>query len=282
MLAVRSWRRRSSPTGRSKFSLTAEVVDWEVSPGKTVKAWTYNGTVPGPTIRVSPGERVAVLLSNHLPEATTMHFHGILAPADIDGTPYVNGATAIEPGQSHVYVLDGAEVTRRRDVPLAFRFHPQVEDGMAGAFLVGAMPVPPEATAQGAPPEVTNHVMFLNDSGSIGLSLNGKSFPATAPFVATQGQWLEVTYFNEGQMIHPIHLHEEAQIVIARDGFPLSVPELDDTITVAPGQRVTILVPAADVGSWVWHCHILQRAEGPQGMFGMVTALVVKPAGAGS
>ena len=158
----------------------------------------------------------------------------------------------------------------------------QVEDGMAGAFLVGSMPVPPAALAQGAPTQISNQVLFLNDSGSIGLSLNGKSFPATAPFVATQGQWLGVTYFNEGQMIHPMHLHEEAQMVIAQDGYPLTNPQLEDTVTVAPGQRITILVHAVDVGTWVWHCHILQHAEGPQGMFGMVTALIVKPASAAS
>jgi len=120
---------------------------------------------------------------------------------------------------------------------------------MAGAFLVGSMPVPPAALAQGAPTQISNQVLFLNDSGSIGLSLNGKSFPATAPFVATQGQWLGVTYFNEGQMIHPMHLHEEAQMVIAQDGYPLTNPQLEDTVTVAPGQRITILVHAVDVGT---------------------------------
>ena len=63
--------------------------------------------------------------------------------------------------------------------------------------------------------------------------------------------------------------------VVSRD---IASPELDDTITVAPGQRITILVHAVAVGAFVWHCHILQHAEGAQGRFGMVTALVVKPA----
>ena len=266
------------PDGTKQFSLTSQVVDWEVSPGKTVRAWTYNGTVPGPTIKVDPGDKVAVVLTNQLPEATTVHFHGIIGPAEIDGTPYLNGTAPIEPGQTHTYSWT-AQTT-----PAVGMYHShfdavlQVEDGMAGAFLIGSMPVPAQALAQGAPAQLTNQLMFLNDSGSIGLSLNGKSFPATAPYVVTQGQWLEVTYFNEGQMIHPMHLHEEAQMIIARDGYPLGSPELDDTITVAPGQRITILVHAVTVGAFVWHCHILQHAEGAQGMFGMVTALVVKPA----
>ena len=53
--------------------------------------------------------------------------------------------------------------------------------------------------------------MMLNDAGAIGFSLNGKSFPATAPIVAKQGEWIEVHYLNEGLMAHPMHLHGMAQ-----------------------------------------------------------------------
>lgn len=270
------------PDGTKQFNLTAEVVNWEVSPGDFVRAWTYNGTVPGPTIEVNPGDKVAVVLKNQLPEATTIHFHGLVVPAADDGTPYLNGTVPIEPGQTYTYSWTA------QSTPAVGMYHShfdstlQVEDGMAGAFLIGSMPVPQEALAEGAPSQITNQVMFLNDSGSIGLSLNGKSFPATAPYVLTQGQWMELTYYNEGQMIHPMHLHEEAQMVIAQDGYPLANPQKMDIVTVAPGQRITILVHAVDVGTWVWHCHILQHAEGPNGMFGMVTALIVKPAATAS
>ena len=266
------------PDGTKQFDLTARVVDWEVSPGKTVRAWTYNGTVPGPTIQVQPGDTVSVVLHNQLPEATTVHFHGITGPQSIDGTPYVS-QDPVEPGQTYTYHWTVSKTPEVGMYHSHFDAVNQVPDGMAGAFLVGQMPIPAQAAAAGAVPgQIQNQVLFLNDGGSIGLSLNGKSFPATAPFVATQNQWLEVTYFNEGQMIHPMHLHELPQMIIARDGFPLTSPEMDDTVLVAPGQRITILVHATDVGTWVWHCHILSHAEGPQGMFGMVTALVVKPA----
>lgn len=263
--------------GTKQFDLTAEVVDWEVSPGKKVRAWTYNGTVPGPTIRVAVGDRVTVVLHNHLPEATTLHLHGINGALADDGTPYV-AQDPIEPGQSYTYHV-GTATAAVGMYHSHFDAVNQVEDGMAGAILVGSMPVPATAAAQGADAtHLTDQVFFLNDSGTIGLTINGKSFPATAPFVASQGQWLEVTYFNEGQMIHPMHLHEEPQLVIAQDGFPMSAAQYDDTVDVSPGQRITVLVHATDVGTWVWHCHILQHAEGPQGMFGLVTALVVKPA----
>lgn len=75
------------PDGTKEFALTAEVTDWEVAPGNVLKAWTYNGTVPGPTIKVQPGDRVRVVLDNKLPQSTSIHFHGILVPTALDGIP---------------------------------------------------------------------------------------------------------------------------------------------------------------------------------------------------
>ena len=86
--------------------------------------------------------------------------------------------------------------------------------------------------------------MVLNDAGVIGLSLNGKSFPATAPVIAKQGEWVEIHYMNEGLQIHPMHLHGMPQLVIAKDGFPVPQPYQVDTLDVAPGERYTVLVHA--------------------------------------
>ena len=61
-----------------------------------------------------------------------------------------------------------------------------------------------------------------------------------------------------------------------KDGFPVANPQDEDTVTVAPGESYTVLVHATEPGTWVWHCHILPHAENENGMFGMVTALVVK------
>ena len=118
--------------------------------------------------------------------------------------------------------------------------------------------------------------MVLNDAGVIGLSINGKSFPATAPIIAHVGEWVEINYFNEGLQIHPMHLHGLPQMVIAKDGFPLTNPEMEDTVLVAPGERYSVLIHANQVGTWAYHCHILTHAETEQGMFGMVTAIIVQ------
>jgi FtsP/CotA-like multicopper oxidase with cupredoxin domain len=146
----------------------------------------------------------------------------------------------------------------------------QVPNGLAGAFLVGRMPVP-------AGPPVTQELpMMLNDAGTIGFSLNGKSFPATAPIAARLGDRIMLHYLNEGLTAHPMHLHGMTQLVVAKDGAPLPQPYFADTVNVAPGERYTVVVDVNEPGVWAWHCHILTHAERDDGMFGMVTAFVVE------
>ena len=254
--------------GTKQFELTAAITKWEVDPGHIVDAWTYNGTVPGPTIRVNVGDKVRVILHNNLPESTVIHFHGLIVPNAMDGVPDVT-QPAVKPGASFTY-----EFTAKGPAVGMYHSHhdatKQVTNGLAGAFLVGDEPLPTGVKLNGPP-----QLMMLSDSGNIGLGLNGKSFPATAPFAAKLGDYLEVHYMNEGQIAHPMHLHGIAQLVIAKDGFALASPYYADTILVGPGERYTVLIHATEPGAWAWHCHILSHAEKETGMFGMVTALVV-------
>ncbi|MGZ4690568.1 MAG: multicopper oxidase domain-containing protein [Acidimicrobiia bacterium] len=260
------------PDGTKEFDLTAKVVDWEVEPGKTVKAWTYNGTVPGPMIKVATGDKVRIVLTNDLPQSTSLHMHGIEAPNSMDGVPFIT-QDPIEPGKSFTYdfVAKGPAVGMYHSHDYAVS---QVSNGMAGALIIGDEPLP-----AGYGPVTQELPMMLNDAGAIGFSLNGKSFPATAPIVANAGDTVEIHYMNEGQQIHPMHLHGIPQLVIAKDGNPLPQPYLADTVMVAPGERYTVLVkPTADEkGVWAFHCHILSHAEHENGMmFGMVTAFIVQ------
>jgi FtsP/CotA-like multicopper oxidase with cupredoxin domain/plastocyanin len=256
--------------GTKQFDLTASVVDWEIEPGKTIEAWTYNGTVPGPTMHVQPGDNVRIVLTNELPESTALHLHGIRVPNAMDGVPDIT-QPPIKPGESFTYefVAQGPAVGMYHSHHNAAN---QVPNGLAGALIIGDQPLPDGVTV------AQEQIMMLNDSGTIGFALNGKSFPATTPIVATEGDWIELHYMNEGAMAHPMHLHGPAQLVIAKDGFPLTEPYLADTLVVAPGERYTVLVHADQLGIWAWHCHILTHAEREDGMFGMVTALVVQPA----
>jgi FtsP/CotA-like multicopper oxidase with cupredoxin domain len=145
----------------------------------------------------------------------------------------------------------------------------QVPMGLLGAFIVTDPNAPDE------PDTDIDYTMILND-GPLGFTLNGKGFPATEPIVASQGQTIRVRYMNEGLQIHPMHLHGMPQLVSARDGYPVPEPYYEDTVLVAPGQRVDVLIEATELGAWAFHCHVLTHAEGPDGMFGMVTALIVQ------
>ncbi|HEV8627035.1 MAG TPA: multicopper oxidase domain-containing protein [Acidimicrobiia bacterium] len=254
--------------GTKEFDLTAKIVDWEIEPGKIVKAWTYNGTTPGPTLKVNIGDKVKIVLHNELPESTSIHFHGLMTPNSMDGVPDITQAP-VKPGQSFTY-----EFTAKGPAVGMYHSHQdavkQVPNGLAGMFLIGQEPVPTGVTISQEIP------MMLNDAGTIGLSLNGKSFPATAPVIAKTGDYVLVHYMNEGVMAHPMHLHGLPQTVIAKDGMPLAQPYDADTILVGPGERYSVLVHATEPGAWAWHCHILTHAESDKGMFGMVTAMVVK------
>jgi len=265
--------------GVKEFALIASIIDWEVEPGVVVKGWAYNGQIPGPVIHVNVGDKVRIVLKNELPESTSMHLHGIRVPNAMDGVdPYTQ--KPILTGETFSYEFTALEAS----VGMYHSHHDaqvQVPNGLAGALIIGdwknlAM------TAAGTKVNDTDgeaeqeEMMVLNDAGTIGLSLNGKSFPATAPYSLKVGETMVVHYFNEGLLTHPMHMHQPSGLVVARDGKLLDAPFFADTINVAPGERWTVVYTAQDVGVWAWHCHILTHAETPTGMKYMVTALIVK------
>jgi FtsP/CotA-like multicopper oxidase with cupredoxin domain len=139
--------------------------------------------------------------------------------------------------------------------------------------LLGALIVLPTNAAKAVKHDL-DYLMILND-GPLGYTLNGKSFPATAPLTAKVGQRVLIRFMNEGSMIHPMHLHGFPMEVVAKDGYP-QTPWLCDTLNIAPGERWDVVVEPDEPGVWAFHCHILSHAESAKGMFGMVTALVVE------
>ena len=264
-----------SNDGYKEFVVEAKIVDWEVEPGKIVKAWTYNGVVPAPEIHVNSGDKVRIILKNELPQTTSLHFHGIRVPNVMDGVdPYTESPTA--PGGEHIYEFEA----KGPAVGIYHSHHnaqEQIPNGMFGALTIDEMPVPQKLIDKGYPAQSTKTInMVLNDAGVIGLSLNGKSFPATEPYTLRVGESMLVNYMNEGLMVHPMHLHQPMGWIIAKDGVPMDEPIPTDTVLVAPGERYSVLYMATDPGVWAWHCHILTHAETPDGMRYMVTALLVE------
>ncbi len=136
--------------------------------------------------------------------------------------------------------------------------------GLYGAFII----------EPNKPSWNEDYTEILND-GVLGYTIDGKSFPATSPLTAHLGDWVHMRLANVGQMLHPMHMHGFHFRVMAQDGFPLKQPYKVDTLVIAPGETFDVLVHATHLGVWAFHCHILSHVEGPQGMFGMVTALIV-------
>jgi manganese oxidase len=252
--------------GTLQWELTASVIQWETEPGTIVEAFAYNGMVPGPQLHAEVGDHIRIILHNELPEPTTIHSHGLFVPPEMDGVPVIS-QEAVMPGESFTY-----EYTLRNSGSHMYHSHfmaeHQVPMGLLGAFIV----TDPAADEPAVDQDVA---MILND-GPLGFTINGKGFPATEPIVAKQGDKIRIRYMNEGLQIHPMHLHGIPQLVVAKDGWALPDPHYEDTVLIAPGERIDVIVDATELGVWAFHCHILTHAEGPDGMFGMVTALIVE------
>lgn len=250
------------------FNLTCDVIQWQTDPGKTVEAWTYNGAVPGPEIRVTEGDTIRVNVTNNLPESTSVHWHGVMLPNSMDGVPFIT-QPPIKPGETFTY-----EFPIRAGNAGAHMYHShhnaakQVTMGLLGAFIIE----PKDPSTR--PAFDRDYTIILND-GPLGFTINGKGFPATQALTAKKGERVLVRYMNEGLMIHPMHLHGMPMTVFAKDGYLQPMPWLCDTLNIAPGERWEVIIEANEPGVWAFHCHILSHAESEHGMFGMVTALIV-------
>jgi len=252
------------------FTLTTSKIQWETVPGQLQDAYAYNAMLPGPELRVTEGDKVRVLLRNGMPESTVIHFHGLQGVANaMDGVGNLT-QPPVKPGQMFTY-----EFVAKNPGTHMYHSHinsmKQVAGGLLGAFIVE----PKDKST--SPAYDKEYTLVLNDT-VLGFTINGKGFPATEALTAKKGERLLLRFLNEGNMNHPMHLHGMPMQVYARDGYPLPQPYLCDTLDVAPGNRYEVFVDATEEGAWAFHCHILTHAEGDQGMFGLVTALVVSAA----
>jgi len=259
--------------GVKVFELTVEEMDHRIDAVKDpVKALGFNGTWPGPRLTVVEGDTVRAIFKNDMHESTGIHFHGQRVPNAMDGVPLVT-QDPIEPGASFTY-----EFVARTPGSHMYHSHHNATD-QVGRGLLGAFIVEPKDAAQrydrlyGA----TQDIVWISNDALGGFTINGRGFPATAPVVANLGDTIVIRFMNEGNMMHPWHLHGMPMRVVARDGYPLgSAAFTCDTLGVNPGERWDVVIKCDEPGAWAFHCHILQHVEGQDGMFGMVTALVVQ------
>ncbi len=251
------------------FKLEAKPVLWQILPGTRVTAWTYNGLVPGPQIRVLYGQRVRIVVTNSLPEPTTTHWHGIAVPNAMDGVPGVT-QKPIQPGSSFTYEFNAIPAGRDSKGGTFFYHSHYDEDRQVGLGLSGAFIIdPPNDTAYDVERTIAINEWTLDPSTGATrppmdmegmlptyFTLNGKSFPATETVEVKRGQRVLFRLIGAGQFVHPMHLHGTDFAVVAKDGHPLATPYKADVVQVAPGERYDIAFTATEPGKWAFHCHI--------------------------
>ena len=236
-----------------KYTLEASEFNWEVKPGKTIRAWGFNGQVPGPVLKATKGDTLVVKVVNNLPEPTIVHWHGIRLPASMDGTGEVQ--QPIQPGEVFEY---------RFVVPDAgtFWYHShqnetvQMERGMYGGIIV----------EQEQDPVVTDgeRLLLIDDmklakdnsfkkhgvtgrwmerhDGREGdtLLINGKEGFELVMHAGQTERWRVVNaasarYFRLSLEGRPFQ-------VIATDGGMLEAPRTETELLITPGERFDILV----------------------------------------
>lgn len=254
--------------------LVAGEFDHELAPGLRIKAWGYNGSTPGPTIEVTQGDRVRFYVTNKLPEATTVHWHGVILPNGMDGVSGLN-QKPIQPGQTFVYEFTFKDAG-------TFMYHPHFDEmtqmalGMNGMIVVHPrVPKGPtvdrdfvlmahewKVTPGAARPDPS----AMNDFNV--LTFNSKAFPATEPLVMGVGERVRIRVGNLSPMDHhPIHLHGVRAELTWTDGgeVPVSARHPETTFLVPVGAvRVFELVPT-EPGDWAMHCHMTHHVMNQMG-----------------
>ncbi|CAH1195929.1 Multicopper oxidase mco [Paenibacillus allorhizoplanae] len=253
------------------FELIAEPVEQEILPGVFFNGWGYNGSIPGPTIRVFPGDWVTIRVHNRLPEATSVHWHGLDVPNRMDGVPAVEPSPYIEQGQFFDYHFQIV------NPPGTHMYHTHVDAafqelmGLGGGFIIED---PYECSAQsdyfimlqefhlkGMEKGVVKTGQFELDTMSDGFNfftMNGRCFPHTTPLPVRFGDEVRIRFGNIGMNAHPIHLHGHQFWVAAADGntIPHFNRELRNTILVPSGVTTDIEFSAQNYGVWPLHCHM--------------------------
>jgi FtsP/CotA-like multicopper oxidase with cupredoxin domain len=252
--------------GVKVFDLDVSVIEWNILPNQQMMAYAFNRQVPGPTIRLTMGDRVRINVKNNLPEATSVHWHGLVVPNAMDGPAYITQAP-IEPGDTYRYEYTVQQAG-------TFLYHSHLEPdrqqalGMYGALIID----PPDGSTREWDSEYTIQLqewleregytfpaMLMEGALPNFFTINGKSFPATDTIHMKVGERVLLRFIGSANnFIHPMHVHGGPFTIVATDGTPAPPgARLEkDTINVAPGERYDVVWTAREPGRWLLHCHI--------------------------
>ena len=247
--------------GVKVFHLVAEPVERQLVPFKKMTVWGYNGSCPGPTIQVNQGDRVRIVFDNHLPESTTIHWHGLEVPIEMDGAPYIS-QKPVPPGGRFIY-----EFTLHQEGTYFYHSHGAMQEmmGMIGLFILH----PPKPYR----PRVDHDFGIILQEWAIlpnnsvpntanmefnWLTFNGVAGPATTPLLVRLGSRVRIRLVNLGMDHHPIHLHGHQFYVTGTEGgrAPESTWYPGNTVLVGVAQARDIEFEAKYPGDWMLHCHL--------------------------
>lgn len=256
--------------GVKEFHLIAEKVQHEFGPGSTATCWGYNGSTPGPTIEAVEGDRVRIFVTNALGEHTTVHWHGLILPAGMDG---IGGLTQphIQPGETYVYEFTLVQHGTHMYHPHAdemtqmaygmmglFIIHPRQRESIDRdfAFLLHNWALHP-GTWRPDPAVMVDFDLW---------TFNSKVFPAIEPLVARTGDRVRIRVGNLSMWNHPVHLHGVEFLVTGSDGgrWPQAQWRREVTETVSVGQMRDIEFTAVP-GDWALHCHMAHHTMNAMG-----------------
>jgi FtsP/CotA-like multicopper oxidase with cupredoxin domain len=256
-------------------TLTAREADVDVGSGQRVHAWTYDGRLPGPLIRARVGDRVVVHLKNDLPAPTTLHWHGVRVPIEMDGVPDVS-QPEVKPGETFTYDFIA------RDAGL-YWYHPhvmsaaQVGFGLYGALLIedpsNDVDIADQLTLVLSDIGFDEHgVLEPADSGGPAgmvfgregehILANGRIMPTLRARSGAPQRWRIVNAAKTRYFL--LDLDGQPFYVIGSDGGLLEYPQKKDDLLVTPGERVDVIVTPKrpKEGALTLHANLYNRGYG--------------------
>ena len=252
------------PDGRTlrEYDITAVDRSIEVAPGVHFDAWTYNGTVPGPTLRCTEGDRLRVNFTNAGSHPHTIHFHGI-HPGNMDGVFEI-----VDPGDSFVYEFDaqpaGVQLYHCHAAPLKRHVH----KGLYGGFIID----PSDRELEPA----RELVMMMNgfdtnyDGDNEVYAVNSVAFHYQRhPIQLRVGELVRIYLFNmtEFDLINSIHVHGTF-FKYWRTGTRPDHYDYTDTVLLCQGERGLLEMTFDHPGLFMFHAHQAEFAElGWMGLF---------------
>jgi nitrite reductase (NO-forming) len=247
---------------RKEFTLVAEEANLTISPGQVVKTWTYNGTVPGPTLRFTEGDNVTVHFINKTPLAHTIHMHGNHDDSSDGVTPQ------ILPGQSYDYnfIADpaGAFMYHCHAYPTSLH----IRMGMYGAIIVD-----PKDTTVLRPAK--EFVLVLSEFDPVNQDnfvaqyypVNGYTdqYMGEHALQVKQNELVRLYVVNAGTTIpYSFHLHSTI-FKVYQSGLISNNPIDVQTIEIGPGNVALIEARWKSPGTYLFHSHGIEEERGNMG-----------------